>query len=125
MTRKSKFETDLRAAFERTVLSEDLDLALSLIRGEADPLLVPAAQELERRCYGRPSKHHLTMVALDALLGTCGVEYIGEVHMANGPPVEYLNTGDQYAPTLVWFRNSRRFYVRCWADCVGYAERNK
>jgi hypothetical protein len=125
MAHKSKFETDLRAAFERTTLPEDLDLALSLIRGEADPLQVPAAQRLNEQCYNPPGRHYLTMTALDALLGTCGVEYIGEVHMTDGPPMEYLNTGDSYAPTLVWFRNSRRFHVRCWADCVKYAERNK
>lgn len=114
--RTTKFERDLRAAFERTAGPGACTQALAIIRGELDPRTVPAAQQLERQCYNPPGRHYLTMTALDSLLGTHGVEHLGDVDMRDGPPVEYLNTGDTYAPTLVWYRSSGRFYIRSWGD---------
>src|SRR5688572_26207947 len=109
MAKPTKFEINLRAAFERTVGPENVTTAIALIRGEAEPLEVSeAARKLERQCYNPPGHHYLLMTALDDLLGTCGVEHIGEVNMHDGPPVEYLNTGDSYALTLMWFRDSGR-----------------
>lgn len=116
MPRKTKFELSLRAAFERTVGPDAVTQALGVIAGDIDPRTVPAAAELERQCYNPPGRHYLMMTALDSLLGTCGVEYLGEVNMYDGPPVEYLNAGYSYADTLVWFRSSGRFYVKSWGD---------
>jgi hypothetical protein len=113
----TKFEQRLRAAFERTAGDENCTKALAIIRGEVDPLTVDAAVQLERQCYNPPGRHYLTMTALDSLLGTCGVEYLGDVDMRDGPPVEYLNTGDTYAPTLVWHRDRvRPWDVQSWGD---------
>jgi hypothetical protein len=92
--------------------------------GFIDPLTVDAAMRLERQCFNPPSQHYLAMTALDALLGTHGVEYIGEVDMRDGPPVEYLNTGDTYAPTLIWYRDRvRPWDVQSWGDVAERLER--
>lgn len=121
----TKFEQRLRAAFERTAGARNVDAALAIIRGELDPLVVPAAVELKRECYNPPGRHYLTMTALDALLGTHGVEHIGEVDMHSGPPVEYLNTGDTYAATLVWYRDRvRPWSVESWGDVAERLERS-
>jgi len=113
----TKFEQRLRAAFERTAGDENCTKALAIIRGELDPLTVDAAQRLESQCYNPPGRHYLTMTALDSLLGTHGVEHIVDVDMHNGPPVKYLNTGDIYADTLVWYRDrARPWDVQSWGD---------
>jgi hypothetical protein len=119
-----KFEQALRAAFERTAGEANVTLAMRIIRGEIDPRSIPAAERLEAQCYNRPSTHYLAMVALDSLLGTHGVEHIGEVDMCDGPPVEYLNTGDTYAATLVWYRDRvRPWSVESWGDVAERLER--
>lgn len=118
MPRTSKFETDLRAAFERYARSPaDIDTALEVIRADYrhnDWLLeighkvgLPGARPRHYR-----NQRHLKLDILDSLLGTHGVETLGDGRW------EYLNTGDSYAHTLVWYRSSGRFYMRCWADIV-------
>lgn len=125
MPRVTKFETDLRAAF-RNVDPANITLALLLINdrmSDDDLDSMPAVSELRRQCYNEPSKHHKVMTALDSLFDTCGVEHIGEVHMHDGPPIEYLNTGDSYAATVVWYRDLGKFRVQCYADAVEWCER--
>jgi hypothetical protein len=119
MSRVTKFEQRLRAAFERNVGKEAVDTALAIIARKVHPRTVPAAEQWERQCYNRPSLHELTMCALDSLLGTHGVECIGDVDMHDGPPVEYLNTGDSYAHTVVWYRDRKtEWRVEGWADAA-------
>ena len=128
MARVTKFETALRQAFPN-VQSENVDLALRLIRGDysnAELEAVPAVADLISRCYGRPSRHHAVMTALNALLETYGCEYLGHVHMTDGPPVEYLNVGDAYTATLVWYRDltgRNQWRVQGYADAVEWCER--
>lgn len=122
MARVTKFETDLRQAFERTVGAGNVTTALAIIRG-ADPRIVQAAVILDCKCYHPPGRHHLMMTALDSLLGTHGIEHIGEVEMRTGPPVEYLNTGDSYVWTLVWYRDLGKFRVQGYVDAVEWCER--
>src|SRR4051812_21697573 len=121
----TKFEQRLRAAFERTAGDANCTKALAIIRGELDPRTVDAAQQLERQCYNPPGQHYLAMTALDSLLGTHGVETLGDVDMRDGPPVEYLNTGDTYAATLVWYRDRvRPWSVESWGDVAERMERS-
>ena len=120
----TKFEERLRAAFERTAGDDACTRALAIIRREVHPRTVPAAAVLERQCHNPPSLHYMTMVALDSLLGTHGVEHLGDVDMRHGPPVEYLNTGDTYAATLVWYRDRKREWsVESWGDVAERLER--
>jgi len=56
--------------------------------------------------------------AIDSLLGTFGVEYLG-VHKRSGNHIYYCNAGDGYTSTVMFAGG--RMYVGCWADIV---ERN-
>jgi len=124
--RVTKFEADLRAAFSH-VDPFSVGLSLKLIRAHhagdretLDDLLeqIPAVDSLRRQCFNPPGRHYSLMTALDALLKTHGSEALGKVHVHDGPPFEYLNVGDPYVATLVWYRSSGRFYVRCYGDIV-------
>ena len=49
-------------------------------------------------------------------IGTFGVEYIPEGRGDRSPAVDYLNSGDTYADTLLYVRG--RFTVGNWGDIV-------
>lgn len=120
-----KWEKDLHAAFDHTATRENVLTARKLIKDIADPLLVSqAARDLHWRCHNPPSHHYLLMTALNDLLGTHGVEYIGSAHTTNGPPVEYLNTGDTYAATVVYYRDSGKFKVQGYDEAVAWCEKH-
>lgn len=130
-----KFEQDLRAAFERTVGPENVGKAIALIRSETQAtddetrtlaLQSKAAQRRDSQSYHPHDTHTLVIEALNEYLDTCGAEYIGEVDMRDGPPVEYLNTGDSYAATLVWYRDGYRghsYHVQSWSEAIEICER--
>jgi hypothetical protein len=61
---------------------------------------------------------HMKRHAIDAILGTCGVEYLG-LRKRNREHVYYCNTGESYAATVLFDGDHLR--VNCWADLV---ERN-
>ncbi len=128
MPRVSAFERDLRAAFP-DVTDESIKLAVAICNGSIDNdtlKAIPAVVALRAECFGMPSRHHASMVALDSLLGTHGVEHLGYVDMFDGPPIEYLNTGDSYVATVVWYRDASKHYtwrVQCYADAVEWCER--
>lgn len=127
-----KFKQSLRTAFDRTATPENVEQAFALLRAyDADREMFrlrvlehPAAQRRERECYHPPSNHDLLIHTLDSLLGTHGCEYIGECHPTQGPPIEYLNTGDSYEATLVYYRDTGKFKVQGYADAVEWCERN-
>jgi hypothetical protein len=132
MPRQTKFAIALHEAFDRTATPENVNQALALIddykrntRADFRDIVLhhPAAQCRDSECYNPPSNHDLLMNTLDDLLGTCGVEYLGEVDMRCGPPVEYLNVGDSYAATLTWSRDTGMFRVEGWADALQRCER--
>lgn len=54
-------------------------------------------------------------MAVDKLLRTHGVEYLG-VHKRTGQEVWYCNAGDPYASTVIFSGLSMR--VDCWGDFV-------
>ncbi len=116
MPKVTKLETSLRAAFPK-VSDENIKLALCLMRLEVDPRDVPLAASIERPWH---SRHTLRMDLLDTLLETHGVECLDgdrDSH-SKSPRFEYLNVGDPYIPTVVWYRSSGRYYVRCYGDIV-------
>jgi hypothetical protein len=71
----------------------------------------PAGAARIAECYHPPGTADLRMAALDALLGTHGVEGF---ETTRGESVLYLNAGDTYTPTIVRFRGHYR--VACWGD---------
>lgn len=54
--------------------------------------------------------------AIDEILGTFGVEPLGPVDMRDGPPFEYCNTGDSYAATIIYSRESDTLRIGSWGD---------
>lgn len=88
-------------------------VAWALMTGKQDPCdesldtLLPRTRVWQRQCYHLPKDEHVVLVALDELLGTHGVEYVGNVDMYDGPPVEYLNVGETCSTTIL---RSRRGY---------------
>lgn len=67
----------------------------------------------ERRFRNPPSISHVRLAILDRLAETHGVE---GVQVKDGSWCDYLNTGETYAPTLVYFRE--RYRVVSWGDIV-------
>ena len=72
---------------------------------------VPVCAEHVARCYGAPDTVTLRLMALDALADTCGVE---SFQTRRGAWVSYLNAGDTYSTTLLYYNGSYR--VGCWGD---------
>ncbi len=73
--------------------------------------LLPAGNDRVRECYHSPSTPDVRLHCLDALLETFGVEAF---QTRNGTWVEYLNTGDTYAPTIV--RMNGNYRIASWGD---------
>jgi len=68
------------------------------------------------QCYHRPQAYELVIAAANELLGLHGVEAVED---RNGRVVlEYCNTGDTYAPTLIYNLTRRTFSVGSWGDYV-------
>jgi hypothetical protein len=81
----------------------------------------PETDKYARSCYSDPYdsgmwRRTMALHAIDRVLGTFGVEPLGRVSMRNGPPFEYLNTGDTYATTLVYHRNADALRIGCWGS---------
>ncbi len=81
----------------------------------------PATAAWIRACYHDPtarafSRREVVLAALDEIIGTCGVEALGpsdnDPHYV--PRYSYLNTGDSYAATLVYKRDTDHIYVSSW-----------
>ena len=75
-----------------------------------------AARDYFQKCYHRPPLQLVKLYACDTILRTFGVEGIGRGHNQKSPAIDYLNTGDTYASTLLWVRGAYR--VGSWGDIV-------
>lgn len=96
--------TDDQVARIREIVAGDVDMT--------DPGKFPKTADWVRQCYNCPSLHELTMSALDEVVETYGVESI----TTSGGVLEYLNAGDTYAVTLLFWRGLLR--VGCYGDIV-------
>lgn len=72
----------------------------------------PVAQQRIQECYNPPKKYDVRMHVLDAIAETCGVEGTE----TNEGWIDYLNTGEMYAPTIIHFQN--RYYVSSLGDFI-------
>lgn len=70
-----------------------------------------------KSCYHQPSYIERFLCAADEILETFGVEYI-EVEGSSRAVYAYCNTGDAYAPTLIYSYETGAFSVRSWGDIV-------
>lgn len=78
----------------------------------------PATNRWLDQCFNPPNRLELILSALNELLECHGVESIWSKRDELRPVAEYLNTGDTYAPTLLFFRPSTSFRVTSWGDFV-------
>lgn len=77
----------------------------------ADLEATPAGAARIAECWHPPATCDVRMTVLDTLAGTHGVEVF---NTRRHGPCYYLNAGDTYTVTLVYFRN--RYRVACWGD---------
>lgn len=74
----------------------------------------PAVLELVARCYSMPTIGHKRTTALDAELGTYGVEYIKGNDTQRSPSFEYCNAGDTYATTIIRFLDNDSIFIHLY-----------
>ena len=72
---------------------------------------MPAGAARLAECRHPPMTSDLRLHCLNACLGTHGIEGF---QTRDGSWCDYLNAGDTYTPTIVWFRG--RYRVACWGD---------
>ncbi len=85
----------------------------------AQLLETPAGDARDRECLHRPDTEDLRMHALNAL--DPGFHGIETIRTTMREPASYLNTGDTYASTLIYWRG--RYRVQCVGDFVETLER--
>src|SRR5690606_6494238 len=78
----------------------------------------PESADYGRNFFRQPTLRACKRDAVNRLIGTCGVEYLG-VSRSSGEDVYYCNAGDAYVATVIFSGDTLR--VGCWADMV---ERN-
>lgn len=75
----------------------------------------PCCADYVRQCHHEPGIRVLCRMAINNLLGTDGVEHLGQSrHTRNH--VYYCNAGDTYAVTVLF--NGNTLSVGCWGDLV-------
>ena len=88
-----------------------------------ESLWCPKTAAWVRSCYHMPSLHGVKMSCLNELLGTHGIEFInlepGNYTDPNG--IEYLNMGDTYRDTLIFFNGKYR--IASYGDVLEAWER--
>jgi hypothetical protein len=78
----------------------------------------PAGQLRWQECYNSPACYDLRLHVLDSIANTHGVEYIAspkDTFTANFG-IDYLNTGDTYALTIVRSAETGNYRVASWGD---------
>jgi hypothetical protein len=80
----------------------------------------PAGAVRIAECFHPPRKYDVRLTVCDAILETCGVEYIAHkddtFHETYG--LSYCNTGDTCAPTLIFNHSTGTYRVAAWGDIV-------
>lgn len=80
----------------------------------------PAGAARIAECYHPPRKYDVRLTVCDAIMETCGVEYIAHkddtYHEAYG--LSYCNKGETYAPTLIYNHKRGTYRVGSWGDIV-------
>lgn len=109
-------------AFEQRVRDtwpELADQVLAIIRGtRAHAVTYTSADARDRASYHPHATYVLKLEALNEVLDLHGVEYVPAGRDAKSPAFEYLNTGDSYARTIVYFPDRQTWRVTSWGDIV-------
>jgi hypothetical protein len=78
----------------------------------------PAGDARIAECHHMPAWHDVRLTALDSIGDTFGVE---SIEFENGARADYLNSGDSYALTLIFWRGNYR--VQSVGDFIETMER--
>ncbi len=91
----------------------------------AELLSLPVCAARHRECHNSPKTWDLRMHALNECGGFHGIESIETVARSNGYSADeyagYLNAGDSYAPTVIYWRGNYR--VQSVGDFIERAQR--
>ena len=101
---------NIERGFYKTLLEtyspDQVKLVKRIVNGEVDnDELFPKTSRWVKSCYNEPTFHEKAFSAIDEVLENHGVE---AVRLQNGDWLEYSNTGDTYALTVVFFRGTFR-----------------
>lgn len=109
-----KFESRVRKVFPAQA-----DSILAIIRGNrAHTLTYASAAHRDRESYHPHDTYMLKLEALNEVLDTCGVEYVEAGRGRRSPAFEYLNMGDTYDTTVLYFPVRRVWRIGSWGDQV-------
>lgn len=86
----------------------------------AELLALPENAEIVRSSYHKPKKWVLRLNALNACGGFYGIEHAETIA---GEFMSYLNAGEMYAETVIYWRG--RYRVQTVGDFVETMERNR
>lgn len=80
----------------------------------------PAGEARCKGCYHLPACYDIRLHVLNAAAETCGVEYIASQRdtFTESYGLDYLNTGDSYAPTIVRSHETGKYRVCDWGSIV-------
>lgn len=118
MTANPRFEARVRTTFP-----EKADQILAVIRGtRAYALTYESAAQRNHESYYPHLTSTLKLEALNEILGTFGVEYIPAGRGRLSPALEYCNTGDLYAGTILYLPERRQWRVGSVGDWVERGE---
>lgn len=114
MSHNPKFETAVWEAFPLQA-----DAVIGIIRGTRQTALQYAsATQRDAVSYHPHDTYVLKLEALNEVLGGYGVEYVPQGNGPNSPAFEYVNFGDSYDTTIVYFPDRAAWRVACWGDIV-------
>lgn len=109
-----KFAEAVREAFP-----EEADRVLRIIRGTREEALTYAsAMRRDKASYHPHDTYVLKLEALNEVLDAFGIEYVEAGQGRRSPAFEYLNFGDTYDTTIVYFPDRHVWRVTSWGDIV-------
>lgn len=82
---------------------------------------VPGVSEWYHRTHSRPPIYVCKLEAINRLIGGHGVEGIPDPDDMTASGLEYVNMGDTYNATIVYWKG--RYMVTSWGDVVESLER--
>jgi len=77
---------------------------LEMVRAEL--LALPAGAAREKQCYHSPKTYDIRMYCLDAI--EPGLHGLESMKSTGGEYADFLNAGDSYVPTLIYWRGMYR-----------------
>jgi len=91
---------------------------LAIIRGtRAHALTYPSAKRRDDQSYHPHDTYLLKLEAISDVLGGFGAEGVPEGR-GRSPAFDYVNMGDTYQTTILYFPDRAVWRVGCWGDVV-------